>query len=248
MSKGYKNRFQKNGHAEADPGPEKTERPFIYTEDGRMVYVKSISLLELTEAEQGLEKHFRAKGEPLDPPNYTVKVAGGGELDYPLTADILETDDPEETERRKTAWAAHVDAVGRYNAENGRNTQKIILEGVDADVPADGIWEARMRRRYIEVPDDPILKRQKYLLTEVLKTPEDWMRAQNEILLISSSGAIQREAVEAASATFRSQLYSFAGEDGEREGATRENGHAGRDGGEGAEEKPAEVGTLDPAQ
>lgn len=206
MSKGYNERYNKNGHS----GPAEKERPHIFTEDGRKVFIKSISMLELEEAEQGLEKHFRAQNEPLDPPTYTVEVAGGGEVEYPLTADILEVEgNPKETARRKAEWAAYADAVFRFEAEKGRISQEIILEGIDIEVPEDGAWEARMKRRYIEVPeDDPVLKRQKYILTEILKTPDDWLTVQAEILLISSSGAIRREDVEAASATFRSQLFT----------------------------------------
>lgn len=227
--KNYQNRFQKEA-----PEP---ERPYIFTDDGRKVYVKAISMVELEEAELGLEKHFRAQGEPLDPPTYIVTVAGGGEIPYPLTADILETSDPVETERRKKAWAAYLDAVGRFNAEKGRLIQEIILEGVDMELPTDGAWEARMRRRYIEVPDDPVLKRQKYLLTEVLKTPDDWLNVQNEILILSSSGAIKREAVEAASATFRGQLFALAENPGQES-------IPGRNGGESAQETTAALGAL----
>lgn len=234
MSKNYYTSRHTNGAAKAETA---IERPFIFTEDGRKVHVRAISMVEMEEAERGLEKHFRAQNEPLDPPTYVVSVAGGGEVPYPLTADILETSDPVETARRKEAWAAHVEAVNRFNAEKGRLIQEIILEGVDVDVPEDGVWEARMKRRYIEVPDDPVLKRQKYLLTEILKTPDDWLNVQNEILILSSSGAIKREVVEAASATFRSQLFAVA------EGPDEESA-PGRNGGAGAQETTATLGAL----
>lgn len=236
MSKGYKNRYKKNGHERSEPL--ETERPFIMTEDGRTVFVKSISMLEMEEAERGLEKFFRDQGEPLDVPTYTVEVVGGGEVPYPLKPEVLEVEDPEETGRRKAAWEAHQDAVARFEAEKGRIMQEIILEGIDIEMPDDGVWEARMRRRYIEIPEDPVLKRQKYILTEVLKTPDDWLNAQNEILIVSSSGAIDREAVEAASATFRSQLFAI----------TEKGSSTDGDGGSGEEEEAVEVAALDDSE
>lgn len=199
------------------------------TADGRKIPLKAISMLDLIEAQQNIEADFRTRGEPIDPPTYEVPVAGGGKIRKPLTPDILIVEgNEEETRRRQEAWKAHQEALSRMNEEIGRVTQLIILDGVDVQLPADRSWIERRKRRYLNVPeDDPDALLVYYKQHEVLVTPEEFLKVQNKIIVMSSSGAIPESAVEAAEAMFRNKIQEIAqGLDGRLGSAERDEADA----------------------
>lgn len=184
-------------------------RPCFEREDGQKVYIQAISLLELNKAEEGIRAEYKQRGEPIDPPKYTVRDAGGGETHLPMNESNLEVaGDPDETEKRFALWNAHQDALSRLKVEIGAVTSEIIFEGIICDPPSEA-WIAKKKRRHIILPEDPEELLQYYKMTEILKTPGDLVKAQEEIILISSSGAVRREDIEAAGDTFRRQIQDI---------------------------------------
>lgn len=184
-------------------------RKTFITEDGREIPIKAISLLELNMAEEGIKAEYIERGEPITPPTYSVETVGGDKETHPLTADNLVTDDPTETERRTRLWAEHQDALNRMESEIGRIKTSIVMEGIDI-APENDDWLARKKRLHIKVPDDPDERLLFYKMTEAVKTPADLSSIQLEIIVLSSSGAIDRKAADAAKESFRSKLQGIA--------------------------------------
>lgn len=212
------------------------EKPFFYTEDGRKVYFQSISLMDISEAEKGIEQEYRERKEPIDAPTYTVEAVGGAKITKELTKDNLLVEGNEtETERRMKAWAEYEVATNAMKSEIGTVTTEIILDAIELDVTDEELqaWAEKKRKRHIKIPTEKEELVKRYKMGELLRTPKDLLKAQGEIMVLSSSGAVTREAVEAAEDTFLRSLQEKA------------NGQAGivvDDTGDS--EKPSE-GTLD---
>lgn len=203
--------------------PEPIERPFFYTEDGRQVFYRSINLLDLSEAEEGIRQEFIENGEPLDPPKYMVTAAGGAQIEHDLTENNLQVEgDQEETERRMREWAEHVEANNRLNIELGSITTEIILDALEIDITEDELdaWIAKKRKYHIRLPDDREELIRRYKMGELLRTPKDLLTAQGEIITFSSSGAVTREAVRAAEDMFLGELQAQAERSSEEMGET----------------------------
>src|SRR3990167_3950686 len=158
---------------------------------GVEVLIGPVNLFDLNLAAARLEKEFRERGEPLDPPTYTAELAGGGTQTFEHDEDTLEVtpemvlsealDDPEKAKEiaahrtavNREAWADYMSANARLIAEQSALRMEIMLDGVKAELPEDGAWEARRKRRHLEVPDDPIEKRLYYIQRELLVTPAE---------------------------------------------------------------------------
>lgn len=188
------------------------ERPSCITEDGRKVYIQSISMLEYSKVEEGVKREYVERGEPIDPPMYEVTTVGGGKVKLPLDGKNLTVEDnEEETARRTLEWQSHINALNRMRAEVGAITQDIVLEGVLAIPPMDDAWIEKRRKRKIILPEDPEELLKYYKMTEILRTPSDYILAQGAIMVLSSSGAIKQEDVDAAGASFLRQVQDTAG-------------------------------------
>jgi len=176
---------------------------FYTTEDGRKIPIHAVSMMELTEIERGITAEFIERGEPVDPPTYKVTLAGGDTQEYPLNATILEVaDDPDETQRRKDAWALHADTTQRLRSEIGTVTLSVIMEdGIAVGVPPEA-WIQKMRRRHVKLPDDPNELRNFYVLQEFLRSPLDIGGVQVAIMQLSTGGIIPEKDIEAAQDTF----------------------------------------------
>lgn len=187
------------------------EKPHFYTEDGRKVPICSISLTDLKMAEIGIRQEYAERGEPIDPPTYEVKTVGGDVITHFLDETCLEaTGNPEETVRRKTAWLNHLDALSRMKAEIGAVTNDIFLDGIDVTLPEDKSWIEIKRKRHIRVPDDPEEQLRAYKVGVILRTPRDFVLAQQAIIFLSSSGAVSMEALEAAGESFLRSISQIA--------------------------------------
>lgn len=187
------------------------EKPYFYTEDGRKVNICSISLADLKMAEIGIREEYKARGEPIDPPTYETLTAGGDKIKHVLDETCLvKKDDPEETTRRTMAWFAYQDALSRMQAEIGSVTNDIILDGIDEPLPADDSWVEKKKKRHINVPSDPEGKLKAYKVGVVLRTPRDFLLAQQAIIFLSSSGSVSKEALEAAGESFLRSIQGIA--------------------------------------
>lgn len=180
-------------------------------DDGREIEFQAISLVDFENAQAGIKKDFLKRKERITPPTYKVVLAGGGVAEHELTEDILEVvGDEEETNRRIAEWAEYKAATNKMNETIGLITTEIVLDGIVVKQEDVQEWAKRQRRRYIELPDDPEKLTLEYKMNEVLKTPANLLRAQQEIIILSGSGAIRREDVEAASRSFHDSVQKIS--------------------------------------
>jgi len=123
-----------------------------------------------------LEEELRSEGLPLDPPTYEIPAFGSSTVSVPLAEDLLEVeDDPEETERRKTVWKAHQEALAKLSKESSKATQSALLGlGARFNMPADEEWltEVEWVTNGAPVPENPIDRRVFFLLHYALTDME----------------------------------------------------------------------------
>ncbi len=165
---------------------------------GTLVPIKPISPTKLMKAEIGVEKSFKKRNEPIDVPIYKVETAGGGHESFELDADsILVPDDEKETAKRQADWDAHLDATERLKKEQYDITKRIVLNAIDLKLPKDESWIKDQEDLYIEVPEDPRERWNHWLETEILH-PTDVINLIAQILMLSATGILPDEEVEAA--------------------------------------------------
>lgn len=167
------------------------------TDNGTELEIRAISLSELQMAQAGLRAEYVERGEPLNPPKYKIETFGGGEEWHDHDEKSIRTDE------EKEAWAKYLDANNRLNRESAKLVQEFVFEdGIVLDVPENGTWQARMKRRRIKIPDDLTEMRTLYILTEYLKTPQDIKSCIGEILKVSARGTDNQAEIEAALKSF----------------------------------------------
>ena len=185
---------------------------------GKEIPIKPLSPTKLMKAELGVENAFKKRDEPIDPPTYTVEVAGGGIEEHVLDETSIESGVAEETEVRQDAWDAHVKALTAMKAEQFRITRKIVLDSIDLPLPKDDSWVKEQQDNYIDVPEDPYDRWVHWIETEVL-LPQDIIEIIAEILELSATGLLPEEDVQAAKKLFRRGVYGEP-ESGETEDET----------------------------
>lgn len=191
------------------------------TDSGVEVTIAPISLVTLELSEQGLLQSYKDRGEPLDPPVYEYDLPGGEKQTAKHDETTLRTDED------RAAWKAHIEAKERYERELSELRERIIyLDGV-INEPKDDAWEAKQRKRYIRIPEDPDGKRLHWIKTELLKTASDIVEATSSIMELSSSGVVSREQIQAHKRSFLRSLQepteSRSGATGEAAGETADN-------------------------
>lgn len=206
----------------------------IYTTlAGVDIPISPISPTKITRAEMGVEKSFRKKGEPIDPPSYSVEILGGGTQEFELDEDSIDVpDDVVETTNRRIAWTKYQEALARMKTEQFDIVRRIVLNSIQLKLPEDETWIKEQEELYIEVPENPRERWLHWLETEILM-PQDVIEIIAEILTLSSTGIIPEEEVAAATQLFRRELYTQSLE-------TEDD-----DTPEGNEEEEGEMETLD---
>lgn len=207
------------------------ERNFFITVSGLKVRVEAVSYELIQMATDAIERQFRDANEPIDVPTYEVETAGGStethphEVVYQRDKDgLLVLDENKErivvsstleTEEDRAAWALYDDAISRMNARKTAVETELIIDGVVVDEQPE--WIAKRNKFGIPIPDDPEERRLHFLSTEILKCPEDYVRAIGAVQLLSLSGIVPPEEIESLMDSFRGYLSETA----ERAGVTR---------------------------
>lgn len=173
------------------------------TDAGLEIQYEPASALQIEMSEQGIRKQFKDDGASIDAPTYEVETAGGGKQTFFHDEKTLETDE------QKEAWKNYQEDSARMSAEIVRVRNEILFDSILVGLPSDSTWETRQRKRYITVPDDPDEKRRHYIQTEILRTVNDVYGITEKIMVATLSGAVPEEAIQAASATFRSSKSAF---------------------------------------
>lgn len=174
------------------------------TEDGLLLKLRPIAIHETELIREGIEDEYRARQEPIDPPKYKVKTAGGGEVEHDLTKDNLDVDDnEEETERRHREWGEHISAKARMYDEIWEETKDCILDGViwEEDVPKD--WIEKKKKRHIRLPEDKDALVLLYKKIELIKSENDKDAIRDKIVKISRPNLPSNSAVAAAQRGFQ---------------------------------------------
>ena len=172
------------------------------TVNGREVEYQAISLDALRLSWNGIEKQYRERGEPLDPPTYEIVTGGGGKVQEPHDKTTEKTPD------EQIAWDAYVDAVNRLQDDKSIMQMQYILEdGLEGlQVPADDSWLEKHKRRLIEIPTDPDKLREFYITSEILKTHDDMAGITMSVMLLSQQGKVDEAELETALESFRGYL------------------------------------------
>ena len=167
----------------------------IVTVDGLEVALRPVSQTQIQRINATVEAQWRKRGEPIDPPTYTITTATGETETHAHDADSVATG----TDEERVAWEAYQTARAEMEAEQRlRTTKFLLLNGIVGHEPTEE-WAEEQAYWGLEVPEDPRERRLAYLQAEVLKTPQDTIDAMGEIMRLSMAGAPQevRDSVEA---------------------------------------------------
>ena len=182
---------------------EGNELRMFVTVDGREVTVRPVSQYMIQKAVLAVEQRYRESGELIDPPTYTVTTASGATETYPHDETTLQTDED------KAAWQRYQDAMARLGREKMRvATELYLLRGLVIEEPPQE-WLDEMAVLGIQIATDARQRKLDYIQIEVLKTPEDLIRATMAITRLSASG-VPDEGMRAVEAQFRRALERAA--------------------------------------
>jgi hypothetical protein len=186
---------------------------------GQTYKVRPVNDTLVTQSLAKIERAYRERGEPLDPPTYTVQIhlpdgSIGGEETLAFDEKALEVPGDElQTAKNKSDWAAHKNALARLEAEqNTKRSYLWLMGGVicETEATAEG-WAREQQSIYgIDIPADPMERRWHYLTTVACPTAEDLARAIGAVTGISLSGLVASEEVDAMVETFRYQIQRAA--------------------------------------
>lgn len=170
--------------------------------NGAMVEVQAVSDTLIGMAQEAVRRRFIEAGEPINPPTYTVEHPGGATSQEPHDETTLETDED------RAAWAKHQEALTRLAAAQSEAQMKVWFSGLVFEMPADDAWIELQRWMGVEVPDEGLERRYHYIVTELVKTPEDMFRVLEAITAVSYEGAITEDDLSSAIRSFRDQLQA----------------------------------------
>lgn len=146
-----------------------------------------------------IEKKFRAAGEPLDPPTYTIETAAGSTETHPLDEAAAKTDE------EKEKLAAHQDALARLQSAQVQKKMRLLLRGIVWEEKPE--WEEEHKTVLeIDVPPDGEERWFHFLTTEVLKTPADFVNAIEVMTALTYQGGINPDELHAVMNSFRDYL------------------------------------------
>lgn len=205
---------------------------FITTTAGRKVEMQPVAQRDIEKAVAVVEREFRAKNEPIDPPWYWSvepnEKGEGGEKIFWDAASVAKDGTAEE----KEAWAKHQDATNRFErAKEERATEIMLLKGIknDEDRRPTPEWTKDQEYWGIELPTDPRKLALEYIQSEILKTPFDLIQATKKVALLNLNGVVSEEEIASVEATFQDAMAEaaklFIGQN--LNGLTQRNGASG---------------------
>lgn len=171
----------------------------ITTVDGEQLVIHPVSYREIIQVRQRVEAEFRERGEPIDPPTYTVKTEVGPQT-YTHDETTVETDE------EKAIWKAHQDALTRLTvARSQAVSELIILKALRIrSVPDEWIEEQKLFG--IPVPENQRERLLAYAESRFLQTPKDIATLVNAVIQMALTGSVTEAEVKAAEESFRSPL------------------------------------------
>lgn len=186
---------------------------FIITTAGRRVEFQPVAQRDIEKAVAVIEREFKARGEPLDPPwYYSIEPdanGNGGEKVFWDAASVAKDGTVED----KEAWAKYQDAVTRLAfARDLRATEVMLLRGIKNEVDKRPTPEWIKEQEYwgIELPSDPRKLQLEYIDSEILIAPIDKIAATKKVALLNLNGVASEEDIASVEATFQNAMGEAA--------------------------------------
>lgn len=194
------------------------------TQDGVKITLHVFSYQAYQMGVATIKKEYRDRGEPIEPPTFTVALDGGVTREYTHDAkSILQAPPgtpPDQVsaivEKQKQAWEDHLKAKERLIAETNALYADYFFEDALCDIrlPDDNSsWEDRQRRRHVVIPDDPEAKRRHWINTELLKSPQDMVGLTAKVMSLvgGEDEEVVMDMVDGFLNTLRSKQRSAGG-------------------------------------
>lgn len=186
---------------------------FIITTAGRRVEFQPVAQRDIEKAVAVIEREFKARGEPLDPPwYYSIEPddnGNGGEKVFWDAASVAKDGTVED----KEAWVKYQDAVTRLAfARDLRATEVMLLRGIKNEVDKRPTPEWIKEQEYwgIELPSDPRKLQLEYIDSEILIAPIDKIAATKKVALLNLNGVASEEDIASVEATFQGAMAEAA--------------------------------------
>ena len=183
------------------------------SKSGVTIEIIPVAYYKLQQVILRIERGYRERGEPVDPPTYVTTVGIGSETAEEIHVHEHVLDENGEivnstlsTPEEHDAWKRHKDVQAKIANETAMATLKFALQnGILVDMSQNDGWESDHRYYGIDVPEDPRDKKFHYIMSEVLVTPQEQQEVSMRILMKSING-VDPEVEESVSELFRSQV------------------------------------------
>lgn len=179
----------------------------MITRRGVEIQVIPLSDFTIELLNRQVEKKYRDAGEPVDPPTYSFETIGGGIQTEVLDESSLEDpQDPEQTERNKQAWAAHKATLAKMEKDRDETLMRAqFLMGAKVIGEENPEFEQIFKALGVEIPDDPNERKIMYLRDYAMNDGE-MQEFFFMVQMLSLGSIVPEEDIEAARATFRSDI------------------------------------------
>ena len=184
---------------------ERYGREFV-TAAGVVLKLNAVSRRSMDDAKTDVLREFEKAGKPIEPPKYTVDLAGGGIKEYYHDEESIKT----ATDEEKVAWGEHLACLARLEEEQSeRATAVVIVEGIEAEPTEE--WLKYMAWRGTELPDNPYDLKVRYVTYELLRTQGDIIGFTTAMLMLTAGQEVDMAAIDAAMESFRDSVRRRTG-------------------------------------
>lgn len=154
------------------------------TRSGYTLRIKAVPSAKIGLVQSKVRRELAAEGQPVEPPEITVKSADGQGWILQLQHNEetgqgnLDASTPEETERRHELWAAHQVALTRLQSEMWQQAMSVYLAlGLEfpmpeEDAPEYAEWLMELEFLGREVPENKLEQKALFVTTRVLEDDE----------------------------------------------------------------------------
>lgn len=166
------------------------------TRSGHKIRLVAIPYVNVFKIRKQVYTDFEARGEPITPPTYEIKLYTGD------TETIAHDEKSLKTDEDRKAWNEYRQALRRLQIEQNRKAGEYIFRrGIMVDSEAIEAWAIQQKKWKLDVPEDEEEQREAYL-NDVLADPRDLKEVSTVIMRLSFQGHISEEAISAAEAMF----------------------------------------------
>lgn len=142
---------------------------FFINSVGKRVECQPVGHDLITNLIKTIEKRYRDRGEPLDPPTYEFEAEGGITMVAPHDETTVSTLE------EKAAWDAHVDALSRLAQEQNEGTLRTLcLRGVRFNPEGEEYRQWLEEEAFIgALPEGDLERRYRFIRSNLIVTVHD---------------------------------------------------------------------------